>query len=602
MVLPSRPLLKEPRWYQNEAFEAVIEYFERGMDGAVVDLPTGAGKSLLIAMLARYVHDAWGSHVVILTHNADLIEQNAAELLELWPDADVGVYCAKIGRKEIRRITFASIDSVRDKGWIFGDDVGMVLIDEAHRVSADPTTRYPRLLGDLRRANPRMRLCGLTATPYRVDQGMITTGRNRVFRSIVYRADIVRLIDEGHLARVVVEKGSHSIDTSKLKIIGGEFIAREAEIASNVAEVNDSVLGFLKRGYANGRTSGLGFFAGVDHARDFCMIAQQHGIRAELITGETEQDDRRRIYKRFEARQVDLMCSVDVLSTGFNTRVADMLVNVQPIASTSKLHQIIGRLMRTDPNGIKKDGLFGDWGGCIERCGTITDPIIKKRYNEDAGMTPIKLCKQCYAENAISAAQCKCCGLVFVSAEDADQESADYKLRRGTLKSAATHDVIGVAPPPDRKQFVVINRTFASHMPKQKKAKADAEAKTASGQAPKKQEPIRETLRVQYFGYEVGDETRNIRQVATEIVCFSHLIGSFPHRKALEWWGRNAVAGRPIPPTTQAARKACFAGETKTPTMITVERKRGSDYVDIVEIAFAEDSPRAKAITASMFE
>ena len=60
------------RSYQQEAVDNSIRYFRRRRDPAVIVLPTGAGKSLVIAELARIAK----GRVLVLAHVKELVEQN----------------------------------------------------------------------------------------------------------------------------------------------------------------------------------------------------------------------------------------------------------------------------------------------------------------------------------------------------------------------------------------------------------------------------------------------------------------------------------------------------------------------------------------------
>ena len=60
------------RPYQQEAVDNTLDYFRKKRDPAVIVLPTGAGKSLVIAELAKI---ALG-RVLILAHVKELVEQN----------------------------------------------------------------------------------------------------------------------------------------------------------------------------------------------------------------------------------------------------------------------------------------------------------------------------------------------------------------------------------------------------------------------------------------------------------------------------------------------------------------------------------------------
>lgn len=63
------------RPYQADSVKAVVHYFRQHSTPAVIVLPTGAGKSLVIAELARLAR----GRVLVLAHVKELVEQNHAK-------------------------------------------------------------------------------------------------------------------------------------------------------------------------------------------------------------------------------------------------------------------------------------------------------------------------------------------------------------------------------------------------------------------------------------------------------------------------------------------------------------------------------------------
>src|SRR5690606_28497463 len=95
------------RPYQQEAVESAIKYFRRSRRPAVIVLPTGAGKSLVIAELARIAK----GRVLVLAHVKELVEQNHAKYVSYGLTA--GIYSAGLGSKESgQKVIFGSIQSV----------------------------------------------------------------------------------------------------------------------------------------------------------------------------------------------------------------------------------------------------------------------------------------------------------------------------------------------------------------------------------------------------------------------------------------------------------------------------------------------------------
>ena len=155
------------RDYQQKAIDQLYAWFEAGNEGnPCLVLPTGSGKSHIVAALCKDALQKWPeTRVLMLTHVKELIEQNAEKMRLHWPGAPMGIYSASIGRKQLGEpITFAGIQSVRTKSKELGH-IDLVLIDECHLVNHKEEGGYRTLLADLKAINPAMRVVGLTATP-----------------------------------------------------------------------------------------------------------------------------------------------------------------------------------------------------------------------------------------------------------------------------------------------------------------------------------------------------------------------------------------------------------------------------------------------------
>ena len=158
------------RDYQQRTIDQLYAWFEEGGKGnPCLVLPTGSGKSHIVAALCKDALQQWPeTRVLMLTHVKELIEQNAEKMRQHWPGAPRGIYSASIGRKDLGEpITFAGIQSVRTKAHQLGH-IDLVIIDECHLVNHKDEGGYRTLLEQLKAINPALRVVGLTATPYRL--------------------------------------------------------------------------------------------------------------------------------------------------------------------------------------------------------------------------------------------------------------------------------------------------------------------------------------------------------------------------------------------------------------------------------------------------
>jgi len=192
------------RPYQSGAIQGIYNYFHEDTGNPLVVIPTAGGKSLVMATFVEGVLKAYpDQRILIVTHVRELIEQNYTELKKLWPQAPAGIYSAGLKQRDIHaRILFAGIQSIHKRVYDV-QQCDLVLIDEAHLIPRSSNTMYRRFLSDLARLNPQMKVIGLTATPYRLDSGLLHEGDDAIFTDIAYEVSVRELIDQGYLSPLI---------------------------------------------------------------------------------------------------------------------------------------------------------------------------------------------------------------------------------------------------------------------------------------------------------------------------------------------------------------------------------------------------------------
>jgi DNA repair protein RadD len=401
--------MKELRHYQRQAVDGLYDYWRRGKGAApFVEVPTGGGKSLIIAHVCRDVVEA-GGRVLVLAHRKELVAQNSAELAEAWPGAPIGVYSAGLRRKELSApVTFAGIQSI----WRAADRLGrvdLVVVDEAHMIPRKSETQYGQLLAALREASPDLRMVGLTATPYRLDSGRLDEGAGAIFDGCAYTIGVRRLIQEGFLAPIVSKGGVKKIDTSGVKKRGGEWIAGELQAAAMAEGLAEAIVDEVVALGAN-RQGWMVFSSGVAHAEHIAELLRARGVSVGVITGETR--DRDEIIAAFKRRELRCIVNCDVLTTGFNAPHVDLIALARATESTSLYVQIVGRGGRICEG--KENCLLLDYGSNVQRHGPIDDVrVVVQGGGDGTGEAPAKECPACQGLVATSARVCDYCGHEF---------------------------------------------------------------------------------------------------------------------------------------------------------------------------------------------
>jgi len=414
------------RDYQQRTIDQLYAWFEGGHQGnPCLVLPTGSGKSHIVAALCKDALQNWPeTQVLMLTHVKELIEQNAEKMRQHWPGAPMGIYSASIGKKQLGEpITFAGIQSVHSKSRQIGH-VDLVIIDECHLVSHKAEGGYRQLIEELLKINPSMRVVGLTATPYRLGHGLITD-KPALFDALIEPVSIEELVYKGYLATLRSKVTKARLDISGVHKRGGEFIESELQAAVDTNDNNYKVVREVVE-LAGDRKAWLFFCTGVKHAQHIKDVLQDFGIAAECVTGDTPKKVREQILSEFKAGKIRALTNANVLTTGFDYPDIDLIAMLRPTMSASLYVQMAGRGMRVKSH--TDHCLVLDFAGVVEAHGPITNVQPPKKAGDGNGEAPVKVCDNCNELVHISATLCPACGHPFPEPQRKKLELRDVDI------------------------------------------------------------------------------------------------------------------------------------------------------------------------------
>jgi DNA repair protein RadD len=435
----------KPRPYQQEALDAVNAALRDRDDNPAIVLPTGAGKSLVMALLIHQWLDACPHfRIMVLAHRKELVEQNAAELAGVDSSLSIGVFAASLKRRDTRRqTTFASIDSVAKRADEFPVQ-NVLLIDEAHRIPVRREGKYRSFIDAMRARNPHLRIVGLTATPYRMGTGAICHA-DHILNHVCYEANVGDLIRDGYLSNIrTIEGESSALDLKGVKKIAGEFNLKDLALRVDRDEVvQQAVKDMTAKVRAEGRKSVIVFCIDIDHCDHVARDLRRFGVQAGVVTGKTPNHERERLVEEFKTGRIQYLLSVNVFFEGFNVKRVDCVAMLRPTQSKGLWVQAIGRGLRLHPG--KSECLVLDYGDNISRHGPI---------DIDDG-DDVKLAKCGNCENVFSRAvkACPACGTeippaqreAFEAEEKRERTLHDGKAQSGMILAKPRWlDVIGV--------------------------------------------------------------------------------------------------------------------------------------------------------------
>jgi len=539
------------RYYQKAAIDALWDHLNDYRDNPCIVIPTAGGKSPVMGEVARTVVEDFGGRVMILAHVKELLEQNREACLDVEPKLNnrIGLYSAGLKLKETKDdIIVAGIQSAYRDATIFGKR-DLIIIDEAHLIAPKAEGMYMRFLKDAYRVNPKMRVVGLTATPYRMRGGDICKPDN-MLNQVCYEVGVKELIDKGFLCPLITKATAKPMDFSKVRLVSGDFAKNEV---SDMMD-NDDVVRFSCEEIAamtQDRNSVLVFCASVDHSHHVAnMLRALTQAEVGEVYGETTSEERRTTLARFKGGTIKYLCNVGVLTTGFNAPNTDCVVLLMPTRSPGKYYQCVGRGFRLHES--KTDTLILDYGGNIMRHGPV-DAIQVSAPKEGSGEAPAKTCPECNTVCHMSLRKCPDCGFEFPIEEKAPHDS------QASTEAIISGEVVDTEYDVDHVMY---------HVHKKK------------GYTPG--DP--RTVRVEYFiplGY-----------CEKEWLCPEH--NGYARDKFVKWWRQACIDEECVPPTNaDHVIQAWEMGLIRDPGGITLRNVSGNKYSEICSRDWSKETRAA---------
>lgn len=365
---------------QSEPIQKAVEFFnEKKPKPSLIVLPTAWGKSILTAFVAKNSED----RMIVLQPSKELLEQNYQKYFALCGDSanDAGIYSASFGRKEISKITYATIGSIKNLGAKF-KEMGFtkMLIDEAHLYPREADSMLGRFLKD----SGITHVLGITATPVKLQTGrdrdgmtysklVMLTSRSKkgnFFKEIIHVGQVSEMVRLGFWSPLAYETTGFDSSMLVFNSSRSEYTEESVQRAYDANGGTEQVIQVLDK--HSDRRHVLAF---VPSVQDAINLSERYPNSA-VIYGDMDKRERADIIARFRAGQIRVIFNVRVLSTGFDYTGIDLIVFGISTASIALYYQIIGRATRIAPE--KKDALIVDLGGNVERFGRVEDLTFEK--------------------------------------------------------------------------------------------------------------------------------------------------------------------------------------------------------------------------------
>jgi DNA repair protein RadD len=529
----------ELRHYQRAAVDACWEYIEKqkGKNPCIV-LPTGAGKSLVIATLIREAVTEWQGRVLLLSHVKELLTQTADHIKAVAPDlaGAIGIHSAGLrSRDKDHPVIVAGIQSVFKKACELGR-FDIILVDEAHTIPDSGEGMYRTFLEESRIVNPEVRLIGLTATPYRMKTGYIC-GPDNLLNEICYEISVKQLIEEGFLCNLISKAGVVKADLSGVQVRGGEYVADSLEEAMDTDVLVQAACKEIVECTHN-RRSNLIFASGVKHGGHIAQAIRGYGEGVSEVYGETPSKERDAVLAAFKRGEIKHIVSVGVLTTGFDARNIDCISLLRPTMSPGLYYQMLGRGLRI--NDGKDNCLILDFASNVLTHGPIDMIKVKPKKLGEPGQAPVKECPDCHGIIHAALTECPHCGHLF-GREPNHEHQASYAAPVSGQNRTEVRPVVSIH--------------YSEHY-----------KRSSSEDSPP-------TMRVEYV-----TSTGLLRESVSEWICIEH--DGWARQKAASWWSQRSLA--PCPASVDEAVALAKAGALATCEAITVSVIAGEKWPKIV--------------------
>jgi len=345
------------RGYQTALKSGIYDAWQRGARNVVGVTATGSGKTVTMASMAAEL----GGIGRVQAHRAELVGQLSIALgqeglrhnivaAKATVKAIAAAHMEEFGRVYYDpRANWAvgSVQTVIRRPDPDAHRVQYVFTDEGHHVLAD------NIWGKGLSLYPNARGLLMTATPTRADGKGLGRHHDGLADAMVLGPGLREQIEQGFLTgyRVAAPTAS-DLDMSDVHITAsGDYNQQEAARAVKRSRkiVGDAVENY--QALAAGKLA-IVFAADIEHGNTLADAFNLAGVPAAMVTGDTEEADRRAIMRRFKAKELRVLVNVDLFGEGVDVPAVEVVIMCRPTASFALYCQCIGRMLRLNISPI----------------------------------------------------------------------------------------------------------------------------------------------------------------------------------------------------------------------------------------------------------
>ena len=401
---------------QTESLDSVFSSFRVGGTYHLVNACVSFGKTIVASEIMRKSHTEYGAKCLFIAHLKELVEQTVDKFSKVAPGLSCGVFMG--AKKQDADIVVGTWQTIARNLESIGA-VNLIIIDEVHYYSK----KYQDIVDYFLNLNPRLRVLGVTGTPYNLKEGWIY-GEKKIWPEPCFDARIDQMIELGYLSPYRYKMADEMKELDQVKKTAGEF--NESELEGLLTE--ERHMGTVKHvieTYASDRKSIMIFCVTIEHAEKLASFLGVEAVHSKL----NSQQVRSRI-DAFKSGKTRIIVNVSMLTVGFDAPSVDCLVVARPTLSPALFVQMAGRSLRIAEG--KKDALILDLVGNYLRHGLPSNPKIRKpKEKEDAKekeKNTASVCPECF-EIVEDGTICPYCGAELLAKKEIIERDEALKMK-----------------------------------------------------------------------------------------------------------------------------------------------------------------------------
>lgn len=342
--------------YQLEMKQRIRAAF-KSHQSVMVQMPTGTGKTYLLASCVYEWLDSHEGEVWIVAHRRELVEQIQESINRL-----TDFMGASGTRRPLSQLRVVSIQWLSRHFKEMQASPSLIVIDEAHHALA-------KTYAELIKAFPTAKKLGVTATPCRLTR----KGFKDLFEVLLMSRPIAQFIKEGYLADFdYVSLNPNSEDQKKInglekRATDGDYNTAEMQEVLDTKPTIERLFHTVDE-FAKGE-KGIVYAINIEHAEHIAEYYSKQGLKTVAISSKTPLGERKEIVERFKrsvfagqnedsvqrrpetsATDIQVLVNVDLFGEGFDCPDVEFIQLARPTLSLAKYLQMVGRGLRVAKN------------------------------------------------------------------------------------------------------------------------------------------------------------------------------------------------------------------------------------------------------------